>query len=85
MTCWKDKLHGDPLPWLLEPDREQPAVRYFTLRNILGRSENDSEVREALAANMLSGPVPVILAAQEPDGYWDKQVTVLNIVAPNGR
>ena len=72
MICWKDKLHGNPLPWLLEPDREQPAVRYFTLRNILGRSENDSEVREALAANMLSGPVPAILAAQEPNGYWNK-------------
>jgi hypothetical protein len=72
MICWKDKLYANPLPWLLEPDREQPAIRYFTLRDILGRSENDSEVREALAANMLSGPVPVILAAQEPDGYWDK-------------
>jgi hypothetical protein len=72
MTGWKDKLYGDPLPWLLEPDSEQPAVRYFTLRDILGHSESDGEVKEALVANMFSGPVPAILAAQEPDGYWDK-------------
>jgi len=72
MTCWKDKLHENPIPWLLEPDKTQPAIRYFTLRDILGRTGNAKEVKEALAANMLSGPVPVILAAQEPDGYWDK-------------
>jgi len=71
MTSWKDKLRGDPLPWLLEPDQEQPAVRYFTLRDILGRSEHDGDVREALTANMVRGPVPVILAAQAPDGYWE--------------
>ncbi|MFC1899917.1 nitrogen fixation protein NifH [Chloroflexota bacterium] len=57
---------------MLELDREQPAIRYFTLRDILSRSENDSEVRKALAANMLSGPIPAILAAQETGGYWDK-------------
>ncbi|MFC1966872.1 nitrogen fixation protein NifH [Chloroflexota bacterium] len=72
MTCWKDKLHGNPIPWLLEPDKTQPAIRYFTIRDILGRSGDDNEVKEALEASMLSGPVPVILAAQEQDGYWDK-------------
>jgi hypothetical protein len=72
MTYWKDRLQRDPLPWLLEPDREQPAVRYFTLRDLLGRDEDDREVREARAATMLGGPVPVILAAQEPGGYWDR-------------
>ena len=63
MTSWKDKLHGNPIPWLLEPDKTQPAIRYFTLRDILGRRGDDNEVKEALAASMLSGPVPVILAA----------------------
>lgn len=72
MTYWQDKLHGDPLPWLLEPDREQPAIRYFTLRDILGHGETDSDVREAKAAIMLSGPIPIILAAQAPEGYWDR-------------
>jgi len=71
-VSWKGKLHANPLPWLLEPDKTQPAIRYFTLRDIIGRSSNDSDVKNALAASMLSGPVPVILAAQEPEGYWGK-------------
>lgn len=25
-------LKSDPLPWLLEPDPANPAIRYFTLR-----------------------------------------------------
>ncbi len=73
MPSWKDKLNGDPVPWLLESDRSQPGVRYYTLRDILGRNEDDSEVKAAKAAIMASGPVPVILAAQHPEGYWGKR------------
>jgi len=69
---WKEKLKGNPIPWLLEADKTQPAIRYYTLRDILGRDENDKEVKAAKAAIMVSGPVPVILAAQHPDGYWGK-------------
>jgi len=72
MTSWKDKLNGDPVSWLLEPDETQPAIRYYTLRDILGRDDNDKEVKAAKAAIMISGPVPVILAAQQLEGYWDK-------------
>ena len=72
MANWKDKLKGDPIPWLLEPDTSQPAIRYFTLRDILDRSEDDREVQEAQATIMSTGPVPDILAAQEPDGHWSK-------------
>jgi hypothetical protein len=73
MPGWKDKLNGDPVPWLLEYDESQPAVRYYALRDILGRDENDKEVKAAKAAIMASGPVPVILAAQHPEGYWGKR------------
>ena len=69
---WKDKLCANPIPWLLEPDTSQPAVRYFTLRDILGRPDDEIKVKEARAAVMRDGPVPLILAAQEPEGYWDK-------------
>jgi hypothetical protein len=72
MVSWKGKLNGDPVPWLLESDRSQPAVCYYTLRDILGRDENDKEVKAAKAAIMASGPVPVILEAQHPGGYWGK-------------
>lgn len=69
---WRDKLRANPISWLLEPDTSQPAIRYFTLRDIIGQSESSSEVKDARAAIMYSGPVPVILAAQESSGYWDK-------------
>jgi len=72
MPNWKEKLHGNPIPWLIEPDNTQPAIRYFALRDILGKSSNDRDVKAALAANMLYGPVPKILAAQKQEGYWDK-------------
>jgi len=71
MPGWQDILNGDPVPWLLENDKTQPAIRYYALRDILGRDENDSEVKAAKAAIMTSGPVPVILAVQQPEGYWD--------------
>jgi len=72
MVNWKEKLKGNPIPWLLEADETQPAIRYYALRDILGRDESDSEVKAAKAAIMTSGPVPVILAAQHPEGYWGK-------------
>ena len=72
MVNWKDKLKGDPVSWLLEPDISQPAIRYFTLRDILERSEDDREVQEARVAIMSTGPIPDILAAQELDGHWYK-------------
>ncbi len=70
MGNWRDELHEDPIPWLLEPDGDQPAIRYFTLRDMLDNEERNSEVREAKKAIMTTGPVPAILAAQEPEGYW---------------
>lgn len=65
-------LNGDSLPWLLESDLANPGVRYFALRDLLDRTEDDPEVREARAAIMTMGPVPAILDAQHPDGYWVK-------------
>ena len=72
MIYWKDKLNSNAVDWLLEPDLEQPAIRYFTLRDILGYKEDDKEVRIAKFAIMSTGPVPKILAAQQPEGYWAK-------------
>jgi hypothetical protein len=72
MPIWRDLLRSDPLPWLLEADEAQPAVRYFALLNLLGRGGEEEEVREARVAIMRTGPVPAILAAQDPAGYWVK-------------
>jgi len=72
MTGWKEKLNGDPIPWLLEADHLQPAVRYFALRDILGYNQDSSEIQEARSAIMSTGPVPKILDAQKQEGYWLK-------------
>jgi hypothetical protein len=54
----------------LEPDAANPAVRYFALRQLLDCPEDDPQVRQARSAIMTSGPVPLILAAQQVDGSW---------------
>ncbi len=63
-------LKGDPLPWLLEADSDNPGVRYFALVELLDRPKNDPEVVAAREAVMTSGPIPAILAAQDSAGYW---------------
>ncbi len=63
-------IRADVLSWLLEPDPANPSVRYFTLRGLLKKPDDDAQVRQARAAIMHTGPVPVILAAQQPEGDW---------------
>ena len=60
------------LDWLLEEDPANPGVRYFALRALLDLPSDDARVAAARAAVMQSGPVPEILAAQHPDGHWQK-------------
>ena len=72
MPDWRRRLNDDPLPWLLELDPENPGVRYFALRDLLDCSEEDPEVEAARSAIMATGPVPAILDAQYPEGYWVK-------------
>jgi hypothetical protein len=72
MSTWLNMLNNDPLHWLLEEDPDNPSIRYFALRDLLDRSEDDPEVQKAKATIMESGPVPIILDAQQPEGYWVK-------------
>jgi hypothetical protein len=60
------------LEWLLEDDPANPGVRYFALRDLRDLPPDDARVVAARAAVMQSGPVPGILAAQQPQGYWQK-------------
>jgi hypothetical protein len=66
---WKSLFKADPTDWLLEEGN--PSVRYFTLTDVLEKSENDSEVRKAQEKIMEVGVVPKILAKQTDDGYWE--------------
>ncbi|MDH3943959.1 MAG: nitrogen fixation protein NifH [Anaerolineae bacterium] len=67
---WLDKLNDDPIPWLLESDPENPGVRCFTLTDLLDKQLDDPDVVLARTEVMANGPVPAILDAQEPDGFW---------------
>jgi hypothetical protein len=58
------------LDWLLE--KENPSVRYFTLKHLLDHSEDDRDVQTARRAIMHSEPVKKILAAQDDEGFWAK-------------
>jgi hypothetical protein len=54
--------------WLLK--NENPGVRYWTLKDILGRSETDTEVVAASNGIASWGPVAEYLREQHPAGYW---------------
>jgi hypothetical protein len=69
---WLELLNDDPRPWLLEEDPANPGVRYFALKELLDKPASDPEVVEARQALMSSGPVPTILDAQAPEGFWVK-------------
>ena len=58
------------IDWLLEEDEEHPGVRYLALRELLEQPEDDPQVLAARQAVMAQGPVPTILAAQDPSGFW---------------
>ena len=60
------------LDWLLERDADNPGVRLFTLTDLLDQPAAGPDVGAARQAAMASGPVPAILAAQNPEGWWEK-------------
>lgn len=64
------RLRGDPVPWLLEA--ATPAVRHRALRDLLDRGPDDPDVIAARRAAMAADPIAAILAAQQPDGHWEK-------------
>ncbi|MEN8614460.1 nitrogen fixation protein NifH [Dehalogenimonas sp. THU2] len=72
MTQWQSMLKGDSLSWLLEPDTENPAVRYLALRDIVGLPQDSSELLEAKTKAMTTGTITAVLDNQRPTGYWVK-------------
>lgn len=67
MLDWKSMLKKDTTNWLLE--EENPSVRYFTLKDILDKSEHDPEVQQAKREIMQHGIVPDILREQQESSY----------------
>jgi hypothetical protein len=61
------------LDWLLE--REDPPIRFFALRDILGRSSDTKEVVDARAQIKNYSPVRKVLRARTREGYWPPKET----------
>jgi hypothetical protein len=70
MESWKSWLSADPTEWLLE--KNNPSVRYFTLRDLLEKPSTDPEVKEVKQDIIKTGVVPAILAKQKKEGYWEE-------------
>ncbi len=54
--------------WLL--DKKQPSVRYYALKELLDRSDNDPYCKEAYSQISKIGWAASVLKQQLPDGYW---------------
>ncbi len=67
MSDWKTMLKADSTNWLLE--EENPSVRYFTLKDILDKHEDNPEVEQAKHEIMQCGIVPKILRKQQEPEY----------------
>jgi len=67
--AWKSVLKADPVGWLLE--RENPSIRYFTLKDILDYSDNAPEVQEAKGNIKDYKKVSRIFSKQHPEGFWE--------------
>ncbi len=57
------------IDWLLEED--QPSVRYHTLVDLLGRREDDPDMRETHSRILRVGWAHDLLRTQKPKGYWE--------------
>ncbi len=69
MDNWKASLRGDPTVWLLED--VDPSVRYFTLKDLLDKPEDDAQVQDAGERIMQSAAVRGILEKQGEPAYLE--------------
>jgi hypothetical protein len=53
MKEWERYLNADPTEWI--PEEDNPSVRYFTLKRILGLSKKHKDVRQARQRIMEAG------------------------------
>jgi len=77
MIEWSKILKESPVDWLLE--KTNPSVRYFTLRDILEKDENDNHVVVAKNAIPASKVIKKILQKQNPEGYWEEPDNPYNL------
>jgi len=57
------------IDWLVE--ESNPSVRYYTLRDLIDKSEDDPQIVAAKKAIPESNVTKKILHKQSPEGYWE--------------
>lgn len=62
------KKNDDVLDWLLE--KNNPGVRYLTMRDLLDYQLDDPEFRSACVEAHTNGAIAVILDEMMDEGYW---------------
>jgi len=67
-----DNCKGSLIRWLME--ESNPSVRYFTLRDLLGRGEYDPLLQAARLSIPTSKIVRKIFSMQKPGGYWGNAI-----------
>lgn len=70
MSLSQDTSKKSLISWLLE--EENPSVRYFTLKDIQHREEDDPELQAAKAAIPTSKVIVKIFSKQKSEGYWEE-------------
>ncbi len=73
MDDWRERLNGDPLPWLLEPNN--PSVHYWTLIDICRRRPDDPDVLTTRAAIARQPLVEELFTRQHSEGHWGDDPT----------
>lgn len=64
---YKGILKADPTDWLLED--ENPVVRFWALRDLVGSSEEEAEAARTSAIR--SEVVREVFRLQKPEGHWE--------------
>lgn len=70
MLEWLKVAKESPIDWLLE--ESNPSVHYFTMKDVLGRSEGDLDVVKAKRLISNSQVVKKILEKQNSAGFWEE-------------
>lgn len=69
MNNKNNKFNRNIIYWLLEDNN--PSIRYFTLRDLLDKRDNNPVLVAAKAAISSSKLITRILSKQNPEGYWE--------------
>jgi len=68
MPSRQSLLGKNTVEWLLE--EENPSVRYFALRDLLNKTESDTEVQATKEAIRNSKLLTKVFSKQNPQGFW---------------